>query len=44
MDLLAGQSAGLIGEIKPAGQIVGDLVAQARQIISQRSSRSAWPV
>jgi hypothetical protein len=36
MDLLAGQSAGLIGEVKPAGQIVGDLVAEARQIISQR--------
>ena len=36
MDLLAGQSAGLIHEVKPAGQIVGELVAEARQIISQR--------
>jgi NAD(P)H-dependent flavin oxidoreductase YrpB (nitropropane dioxygenase family) len=36
MDLLAGQSAGLIHEVKPAGQIVGELVAEAHQIISQR--------
>jgi len=36
MDLLAGQSVGLIHEVKPAGQIVGELVAEARQIISQR--------
>jgi enoyl-[acyl-carrier protein] reductase II len=35
MDLLAGQSVGLIHEVKPAGQIVGELVAEARQIISQ---------
>jgi nitronate monooxygenase len=36
MDLLAGQSVGLIHEVKPAGQIVGELVAEARQIISRR--------
>jgi NAD(P)H-dependent flavin oxidoreductase YrpB (nitropropane dioxygenase family) len=36
MDLLAGQSVGSIREVKPAGQIVGELVAEARQIISQR--------
>ena len=36
MDLLAGQSVGLIYEVKPAGQIVGELVAEAHQIISQR--------
>jgi NAD(P)H-dependent flavin oxidoreductase YrpB (nitropropane dioxygenase family) len=36
MDLLAGQSVGLIREIKPAGQIVHELVAEARQIIAQR--------
>src|SRR5262247_1558677 len=36
MDLLAGQSAGLIHEVKPAGQVVGEMVAEARQIISQR--------
>src|SRR5262249_30731164 len=36
MDLLAGQSVGLVEEIKPAGQIVRELVKDARQIISQR--------
>jgi len=29
---------GLIREVEPAGQIVGELVAEARQIISQRLS------
>ena len=36
MDLLAGQSVGLVREVKPAGQIVRELVEEARQIISQR--------
>jgi NAD(P)H-dependent flavin oxidoreductase YrpB (nitropropane dioxygenase family) len=36
MALLAGQGVGLIREIKPAGQIVHELVEEARQIISQR--------
>jgi NAD(P)H-dependent flavin oxidoreductase YrpB (nitropropane dioxygenase family) len=36
MDLLAGQGVGLVGQIKPAGQIVRELVEEARQIISQR--------
>ncbi len=36
MDLLAGQSVGLVGEIKPASQIVRELVEEARQIVSQR--------
>jgi NAD(P)H-dependent flavin oxidoreductase YrpB (nitropropane dioxygenase family) len=36
MDLLAGQGVGLVGEIKPAGQIVRELVEEARQIVSQR--------
>jgi NAD(P)H-dependent flavin oxidoreductase YrpB (nitropropane dioxygenase family) len=36
MDLLAGQSVGLVREVKPAGQIVRELVDEARQIISQR--------
>jgi enoyl-[acyl-carrier protein] reductase II len=36
MDLLAGQSVGLVREIKPAGQIVHELVEEARQIIAQR--------
>ena len=36
MDLLAGQSVGLVREVKPAGQIVHELVEEARQIIAQR--------
>jgi enoyl-[acyl-carrier protein] reductase II len=36
MDLLAGQGVGLVGQIKPAGQIVRELVDEARQIVSQR--------
>jgi NAD(P)H-dependent flavin oxidoreductase YrpB (nitropropane dioxygenase family) len=36
MDLLAGQGVGLVYEIKPAGQIVHELVEEARQIIAQR--------
>jgi NAD(P)H-dependent flavin oxidoreductase YrpB (nitropropane dioxygenase family) len=36
MDLLAGQGVGLVGQIKPAGQIVRELVEEARQIVSQR--------
>ena len=36
MDLLAGQGVGLVIEIKPAGQIVRELVADARHIIAQR--------
>ena len=36
MDLLAGQSAGLIRDVKPAGAIVRELVDEAQQIISQR--------
>src|SRR5262249_89172 len=36
MDLLAGQGVGLVREIKPAGQIVRELVEEARQIIARR--------
>jgi enoyl-[acyl-carrier protein] reductase II len=36
MDLLAGQGVGLVREVKPAGQIVHELVEEAEQIISQR--------
>jgi hypothetical protein len=36
MDLLAGQVVGLVGEIKPAGEIVPELVDEARQIVLQR--------
>jgi NAD(P)H-dependent flavin oxidoreductase YrpB (nitropropane dioxygenase family) len=36
MALLGGQSVGLIRDIKPAGQIVHELVEEARQIIARR--------
>jgi hypothetical protein len=36
MDLLAGESVGLVHEIKPAATIIRDLVEGARQLISQR--------
>jgi NAD(P)H-dependent flavin oxidoreductase YrpB (nitropropane dioxygenase family) len=36
MDLLAGQGVGLVREIKPAGQIVREIAAEARRIIDQR--------
>jgi hypothetical protein len=36
MDLLAGQGVGLVGEIKPAREIVRELVDEARQIVSKR--------
>ena len=36
LSLLAGQGVGLVREDKPAGQIVQELVEEARQIISQR--------
>jgi enoyl-[acyl-carrier protein] reductase II len=36
MDLLAGQGVGLVREIKPTGQIVHELVKEARRIIVQR--------
>ena len=39
MDLLAGQGVGLVREIKPAGQIVQELVEEARRIIAQRLPR-----
>jgi nitronate monooxygenase len=35
MDLLAGQSVGLVHEIKPAATIVRDLVDGARKLIEQ---------
>jgi NAD(P)H-dependent flavin oxidoreductase YrpB (nitropropane dioxygenase family) len=38
MDLLMGQSVGLVHEIKPAALIIRDLVEGARQIIEQRLS------
>jgi len=36
MDLLAGQGVGLVRTVKPAGEIVHELVMEAREIISQR--------
>ena len=36
MSLLAGQGVGLVDEVKPAGQIVRELVEEAQQIIAQR--------
>jgi NAD(P)H-dependent flavin oxidoreductase YrpB (nitropropane dioxygenase family) len=39
MDLLTGQGVGLVREIKPAGEIVRELVEEGQQIISQRLSR-----
>jgi hypothetical protein len=37
--LLAGQGVGLVKEIKPAGEIVRELVDEARQIVSFFSSQ-----
>lgn len=39
MDLLAGQGVGLVREIKPAGEIVRELVEETRRIISQELNR-----
>ena len=36
MSMLAGQGVGLVREIKPAGQIVHELIEEARRIIVQR--------
>jgi NAD(P)H-dependent flavin oxidoreductase YrpB (nitropropane dioxygenase family) len=36
MDLLAGQGVGLVREIKPAAEIVREMIAEANQIIAQR--------
>jgi NAD(P)H-dependent flavin oxidoreductase YrpB (nitropropane dioxygenase family) len=36
MSLLAGQGVGLVRSVQPAGEIVHELVNEARQIISQR--------
>ncbi len=36
MALIAGESAGLVKEIKPAGEIVHGMMEEARQIIEHR--------
>lgn len=41
MDLLAGQGVGLVDAIKPAGQIVRELVEGAQRIISQGLGQGA---
>jgi hypothetical protein len=33
MELLAGQSVGLVNDIKPAGEIVRGMMAEAKRII-----------
>ena len=43
MDMLAGQGVGLVREVKPAGQIVQELVEGMREIISQRLLRLVAP-
>ena len=36
MSVLAGHGVGLVREVKPAGQIVHELVEESRQLIAQR--------
>ena len=36
MSVLAGHGVGLVREVRPAGQIVHELVEEARQLITQR--------
>jgi nitronate monooxygenase len=36
MNLLAGQSVGLVREIKPAATVVHELIAEASEIIARR--------
>ena len=36
MDFLAGQTAGLMQEIKPASEILGEVAAQAEHILTTR--------
>jgi hypothetical protein len=44
MSLLAGQSVGLVHEIKPAATIIREMVAGAHQIIEQRLNSRDIPV
>ena len=36
VNLLAGQGVGLVREIKPAGEIVDEIVREAREVLSRR--------
>jgi NAD(P)H-dependent flavin oxidoreductase YrpB (nitropropane dioxygenase family) len=38
MMLVAGQSAGLVRDIKPAGEIVREMMEEAEQVIAERLS------
>jgi nitronate monooxygenase len=39
MDFLAGQSVGLVREIKPAAEIVREIVSEAARILTQRTDQ-----
>ena len=39
MDLLAGQSVGLVREMKPAAEIIAEIIEDARRIVSERLAR-----
>ena len=41
MCLIAGESAGLVKDIKPAGQIVQEMMEEARQVIERPTEASA---
>jgi nitronate monooxygenase len=45
MALYAGQGAGLIGDVKPAAEIVSELAAQAKAVLEDRFGRSqTWAI
>jgi NAD(P)H-dependent flavin oxidoreductase YrpB (nitropropane dioxygenase family) len=44
MALIAGESAGLVKEIKPAGEIVQEMMEEARQIIAHRLRDALRPL
>ena len=38
LPMLAGQGAGLVGDVRPAGEIVEEIVSEARTVLSRLSS------
>jgi NAD(P)H-dependent flavin oxidoreductase YrpB (nitropropane dioxygenase family) len=40
MSLLAGESAGLIGEIRPAAELLREFGAEAKRIVAEQLARS----
>jgi NAD(P)H-dependent flavin oxidoreductase YrpB (nitropropane dioxygenase family) len=40
MDLLAGQCAGLVRDVKPAGEIVREMVQDAARILAERARQA----